>query len=80
MLDLQLVAIALCLRPESKNYFSIGHLLTRKLECAIDSNSRVLLAPKINSKIAAALDGAVQTREVFASYSYYFGRIYLAIA
>jgi hypothetical protein len=46
----------------------------------IDSNSRVFLGPKINSKISAELDGAVQTREVFASYSYYFGRIYLAIA
>jgi hypothetical protein len=80
LLGLLLGAISLNLRRQSKNYSSIGHLLTRKLECTIDSNSRLLLAPKINSKISAALEGAVQTREVFASYSYYFGRIYLAIA
>jgi SpoVK/Ycf46/Vps4 family AAA+-type ATPase len=80
LLGLLLGGMGLNLQRESKSYSSIGHLLTRKLECTIDSNSRVLLAPKINSKISAALDGAVQTREVFASYSYYFGRIYLAIA
>jgi len=80
LLGLLLGPISLNLRRQSKNYSRIGHLLTRKLEGTIDSNSRVLLASKINSKISAALDGGVQTREVFASYSYYFGRIYLAIA
>jgi hypothetical protein len=34
------------LQPESKNYSSIVRLLARKLECTIDSNSRVLLASK----------------------------------
>jgi hypothetical protein len=48
LLGLLLGAIDLNLRPENKNCLSIGHLLTIKLECMINSNSiRLLVSQKV---------------------------------